>query len=643
MIAVCGVVLRDRALQRDNDRCADELVKRLAVADIVQVPGIVGEMEPYRRWTDPRLNDAFAAAPRHSEQKLHASLGLLPADPSQADYLYDCLLTAQPRDLPVICQALAPLCDRFTEKLWNVVEQPSPSRDKQLLPAACALAAYDAANSRWNAAAAAVAERLLAENPLLLGLWIDALRPVRERLLDPLAKAMSSVNRSESERLTAAGILADYASDRAELLAGLAIEADEKQFALLLPQLKHVGRAATVPLLAEIDSRLTPQWSDPPLGTAAGKADAATLHQIEAAQGVLAEQFAFCQTMPLAAFAPAAESLRKAGYRPIRFRPFAAAEGALVAAVWKRDGQDWRSAAGLSADGLLQQDAKNRAEGFVPVDLSRSFIDHKEQYAALWTRSPGDASPRLLQLGLDDVQVTKNVVAEQKDGYRTMVLDCFDPGDGKRRCSLILAKARDERDHFSQFFLNLEADYAGDNYAGDLEVDVQIDPTAAAADGRQSHATQGKDAPKAPVAAGTPARPSPGRDKNSPPPRLYAAVWHHSTKFASAEVHGLDPAAHLTRCRELIAQQYRPASISVVEFVGGQRVAASVWHRPLATDDEQEKHAKRQAAAAAALLELDVPEKVWPLLAASPDPRLRSYVVDRLGARVTRPRRLPSD
>jgi formylglycine-generating enzyme required for sulfatase activity len=48
------------------------------------------------------------------------------------------------------------------------------------------------------------------------------------------------------------------------------------------------------------------------------------------------------------------------------------------------------------------------------------------------------------------------------------------------------------------------------------------------------------------------------------------------------------------------------------------------------TDPGNESLARRQANAAAALLRLGQAEKVWPLLKHAPDPRVRSYVIDRL-------------
>ena len=49
------------------------------------------------------------------------------------------------------------------------------------------------------------------------------------------------------------------------------------------------------------------------------------------------------------------------------------------------------------------------------------------------------------------------------------------------------------------------------------------------------------------------------------------------------------------------------------------------------TDEAKEKLSKRQANAAVVLLRMNQPEKVWPLLKHSPDPRARSYLIHRLG------------
>src|SRR5262249_55002518 len=145
-------------------------------------------------------------------------------------------------------------------------------------------------------------------------------------------------------------------------------------------------------------------------------------------------------------------------------------------------------------------------------------------------------------------------------------------------------------------FAGAEADYSGENFLAELQVDVTVWATG-----------EGE--------------------------RRYAAVWHPPAGLASAEVHGLDPAAHRARCRKLIDNGFRPAALSAAQVRGGQpAVTASVWHRPVVADEDRECSARRQANAAVALLRTGRPDAVWPLLRHRPDPRVRSYLIHRLGS-----------
>ena len=55
-----------------------------------------------------------------------------------------------------------------------------------------------------------------------------------------------------------------------------------------------------------------------------------------------------------------------------------------------------------------------------------------------------------------------------------------------------------------------------------------------------------------------------------------------------------------------------------------------ILHRPNIPDEKKETLALKQAAAATALLRLNAAEKVWPLFRDQPDPRVRSYLLQRL-------------
>jgi serine/threonine protein kinase/formylglycine-generating enzyme required for sulfatase activity len=113
--------------------------------------------------------------------------------------------------------------------------------------------------------------------------------------------------------------------------------------------------------------------------------------------------------------------------------------------------------------------------------------------------------------------------------------------------------------------------------------------------------------------------------------RRYSAVWSGDARFEALPVFGLDPGAHTARCRELMAQGYRPVSISATTTIpDGSPVTASVWHRPVVSDDVKDALAMRQARAAIALARLGKADAVWPLLRHSADPRLRSFIVNWL-------------
>ena len=113
--------------------------------------------------------------------------------------------------------------------------------------------------------------------------------------------------------------------------------------------------------------------------------------------------------------------------------------------------------------------------------------------------------------------------------------------------------------------------------------------------------------------------------------RSYAAVWMGEFRFEASPIFGLDPTAHLQRCRELAAQGYRMVALSVARTSPeGPPITASVWHRPVITEETKDRLAERQARAAIALLRMGKTEEVLPLLRHSADPRLRSFIVNWL-------------
>ncbi|HEV3262230.1 MAG TPA: SUMF1/EgtB/PvdO family nonheme iron enzyme [Gemmataceae bacterium] len=199
---------------------ARTLRDRLLESTTADVPGIVAEMAPYRRWTDSLLQEAYAEAEQGSRKQLHASLALLPADPSQVEYLYRRLLKAGPDEVTVIRAALSGHQEELSGRLWAVLGDRKKDQD-QRFRAACALAAYAPNDARWEKIGGDVAEKLISENAVVIGRWVDALRPVGAALLPPLATFLEDESRGGAERRMVAGVYGSFANDMPEAFTRL--------------------------------------------------------------------------------------------------------------------------------------------------------------------------------------------------------------------------------------------------------------------------------------------------------------------------------------------------------------------------------------------------------------------------------------
>ena len=378
---------------------ASALVESLKSASTVDVSPVIKQLSGYRRWANPRLVRLLGESEKSSRDHLHASLALLPVADGQVEYLFQRLQDATADEVPVLRDALKIHQSTLTPKLWTVLDSAKPG-DISLLPAASALASYAPDDARWEAVGGKVAEALVSVNSLLLRPWFEALRPVRGKLTAPLATIFRDKNRSESDREQVTDILTDYASDDPDRIADLLMVSDSKAYLSLFLVAEKSAEQVLPVFQAELAKKATYSWNDPPLNPSWMKPDAALVSRIESAEGLLSERFAFCQTMAMDEFLTTAEALRKSGYRPVRFRPHADGQQVRVAAVWTRDGRNWRMGSGLSPEQVRQDDEKNRSAKFLPVDVA-GYVEtpaegkSADRYAALWVQKVGDDDARL--------------------------------------------------------------------------------------------------------------------------------------------------------------------------------------------------------------------------------------------------------
>jgi serine/threonine protein kinase/formylglycine-generating enzyme required for sulfatase activity len=220
---------------------AGALVRNLEDAETANVPKLVKEIGPYRRWADPllaRMADDEEAKPK---ARLHANLALVPVDAGRVGYLYERLLEAEPQQLQAIIKVLAfsGHSKDLIGRLWLVAQQPEKGHGGRQLRAACALAAYDPDSERWDEASGPVAKQLVSERPAFLAYWMDALRGVRDKLVPPLiAEFQAGGDGRTAEQALATSILGEYVTDPG-MLAGLLLDADERQFAVLWPKARE--------------------------------------------------------------------------------------------------------------------------------------------------------------------------------------------------------------------------------------------------------------------------------------------------------------------------------------------------------------------------------------------------------------------
>jgi serine/threonine protein kinase/formylglycine-generating enzyme required for sulfatase activity len=197
-------------------------VDNLLTAKTTDVLDITHGLQGYRRWANPLLREALAAAQRDGNQRrqLHASLALLPVDAGQADYLCNRLLQGDLEEVLIIRQALLEQPPPPTDRLWALLENRANDPD-QRFHAACALAAFDPDNPRWEKSGDDVAEKLAALEPFEIPRWTEMLKPVRQALQPQLATFLEDEKRSPAERRLIANIYGSYAADGPDAYAHL--------------------------------------------------------------------------------------------------------------------------------------------------------------------------------------------------------------------------------------------------------------------------------------------------------------------------------------------------------------------------------------------------------------------------------------
>jgi serine/threonine protein kinase/formylglycine-generating enzyme required for sulfatase activity len=237
---------------------ADAWIGRLKAAQTVEIGKHLSEFPTHRRWAEPQLRRL--AAEGEPKERLHAALALVEVDPDLLDYVREQLLEAKPEELVVLRDLLQPHAAELAPPLWTVLLDAQPTKQRQRLRAAGALALYTPADDRrWQTVAHDLAGWYLHENLQHLPAWKLAFDPIGAVLINPLGDIFRDDKAYETDRVLATELLADYAAKIPACLAELLMDANEKQLPIMFDRLKVVSNGATGLLTAELAKKPSPK------------------------------------------------------------------------------------------------------------------------------------------------------------------------------------------------------------------------------------------------------------------------------------------------------------------------------------------------------------------------------------------------
>lgn len=264
--------------------------------------------------------------------------------------------------------------------------------------------------------------------------------------------------------------------------------------------------------------------------------------QIESSLGLVTENFAICQTMPLETFLEVANAMRASGYRPLRARPYVAEAEVLVAAVWTADRLPWTMSAGLKPEQLAAENQLQAEAGLVPVDVAAWQLPGEAPRAiAVWARTGAKPADFEIYAAVPHAEQTARYEGCIQRGLRPLQRQNFLGVDGQSYHSFLFNR------HQRAYYL---ARGSRSSYDKSMQPDrFQIDTGLS----QRLHSGQLE--------------------------AEYSGIWEVTTKRQSIESHGLPPAEHLKQCRTFVAEGRRPVAIGVSFTAPDQAwVTSSVWH-----------------------------------------------------------------
>jgi hypothetical protein len=587
----------------------DSAVSRLLAADVAMVPEVIETMQPFREEAKPRLQSVLDDPGKTDREVLAARLALVDQDPSQIESLVDAISNANHDMLGVIAERLRLQLEPATQTLWSRFQSDELDED-QRLRLAWVLAQLDSENPKWKRHASRLVEAIVNQNPTRVIESTPGFTRIAEHIIEPAAEYFVPSSEGipfgqESDVcLNAAFLISRCLQPSDPILKDLLVVAHKDQFELLLSVAKTDPESVSQLLSEELKREAVPAWTDTPSIELLPELDAQSQNEIAGMLGLVEESFAMVQRCPLPEFESFARSMHTFGYRPECVRVYTSGTEAFVASAFKRDELDWRFTPDVTRESVQDVQQAMRDDGFYPCDVtaipSGSLDEDSTQalqtYGVLWTERPEGVIDSKIYLGLTDSE-------HQAEGWEPLLHSGFVPKTNLKR------RHPSGSDRYSSVRYRLvsppitedtwnESPFSFQSRVvlGKCQTDIRLNP--------------------------------PGEfDEDTV---SYSAVWRNGGAYESQTLQRLPVADHLNEARRLAAEGFRLASLTLVE--DDENIAASVWIRPVVTDEQKDHVASRQANAIIALARLGATEHLWDSLESSPEPRLRSFLIDRMAS-----------
>ena len=199
-----------------------------------------------------------ASSPDNERRILHSKLALASRDPSLTEDVTEAYFSKGVGYLLPIRQILSPRGDSLAEPMTKRLKD-SAEKPEARFRAAIALAEFQKQPSDldWDQETTKfVAEQLVSANPEFQPIYRKGLRSVKEKLVGALTGLFTDKSLKETQSLSAANSLADFAGDDQLKIAELLIDATPEQYAILYPLIEKGATADAVSKLKEVASTL---------------------------------------------------------------------------------------------------------------------------------------------------------------------------------------------------------------------------------------------------------------------------------------------------------------------------------------------------------------------------------------------------